>query len=357
MGVPKISPSITDSQRPSIPGETEGRKNPMNPKLATGITLIVLGVLVVAAAVILSFCFGMFLASIILSVTSGLMFLPGIILAILGKEGFLIENNKKSVSPSITNNQTTSQTPTSLEDREASSINDTPPTSLSPSAEGHSNTHYPLPSAPLPVEKESEYSYSDFTYFGKHLKLGKPATKEQREEILNEIKNGNVHTPFFYPELRNDKEIIEALIDANGGYELKEASDELTQDRALVLKAFEKDVHSLKYAHPTLKKDYEFMLELIKKKRVAVKYASLSLRKDEHFIWAATEKSGSPLFHASETLKTDRTIALKFVTRRGQDLRYLKNFQDDEEIVRAATQNDASAISFASDRVKKLLGS
>jgi hypothetical protein len=64
----------------------DSRKNPMNQKLAIGITLIVLGVLVAVSAVILSFCFRMVLASIILGAASSVMFLPGIISAIMGKQ-------------------------------------------------------------------------------------------------------------------------------------------------------------------------------------------------------------------------------------------------------------------------------
>gem|GEM_PF-6347899 len=70
------------------------KKRDADAKLAVGITLIVLGVLAAAAAVVLSFCFGMVLIPIIVGAVSLALGITGIVLAILSKE------NKKTDAPS-----------------------------------------------------------------------------------------------------------------------------------------------------------------------------------------------------------------------------------------------------------------
>ncbi len=70
------------------------KKRDADAKLAVGITLIVLGVLAAAAAVVLSFCFGMVLVPIIVGGVSLALGITGIVLAILSKE------NNKTDAPS-----------------------------------------------------------------------------------------------------------------------------------------------------------------------------------------------------------------------------------------------------------------
>jgi len=62
------------------------KKRNAKAKLAVGITLIVLGVLAAAAAVVLSFCFGMVLIPIIVGAVSLALGITGIVLVILSKE-------------------------------------------------------------------------------------------------------------------------------------------------------------------------------------------------------------------------------------------------------------------------------
>jgi len=114
--------------------------------------------------------------------------------------------------------------------------------------------------------------------------------------------------------LKNDKDIVLEAI-KNNGYSLEYASDRLKNDREIVLEAIKTDFWALKYASDTLKNDKEIVLEAIKNGN-SLQYASNTLKNDKEIVLEAIKNNGYFLEYASDTLKNDREIVLKSIRKR-----------------------------------------
>ena len=86
------------------------------------------------------------------------------------------------------------------------------------------------------------------------------------------------------------------------GRALKFASDELRNDREVVLRAVVKNKYkwALQYASEELRNDREFFLDAVKRSPYALEYASEELRNDREFFLEAVRQTGDALEYADE---------------------------------------------------------
>ena len=111
---------------------------------------------------------------------------------------------------------------------------------------------------------------------------------------------------------------------------------------------------ALRYASEELKNDREVVLQVVKQDGGALRYASEELKNDREVVLAAVKQNGWALMYASEELKNDREVVLDVVKRAGYVLKYAsEELKKDREVVLAAVKSDRQALQFASNELKK----
>ena len=150
------------------------------------------------------------------------------------------------------------------------------------------------------------------------------------------------------PELRNDKAIVLAAVVQNA-QALQYASEELRNDKEIVVAAVRQNPSILQYASPELKKNKELVLDAVQRGGTALQFASPELQNDKHIVLAAIQQNPPVLQYASLELRSDRQIILEFVQQCGYALRYASlELKDDKEIVLAAVQHYGRALQHSS---------
>ena len=100
----------------------------------------------------------------------------------------------------------------------------------------------------------------------------------EREKLIESIKERPFGLVSLSDELKNDREIVLAAINKDV-YSLDNyASDELRNDREMVLAAVNKDGAYLRYVSDEFKNDREIVTAAISKEPSAIKYASEKLQ-------------------------------------------------------------------------------
>ena len=161
-------------------------------------------------------------------------------------------------------------------------------------------------------------------------------------------------------KLKNDKEIVMAAMKDIG--RLEHASDALKNDKEVVMEAVKTCGHNLEFASDTLRNDKEVVLTALNGNHedefyLPLKYASEELKNDEDVALTAVKLDGLALKHVGTRLKNKKNIVLAAVREDGSALQYTTSFEmkDDEEIVRAAIQNNHHqyVLGYASERLQK----
>ena len=187
-----------------------------------------------------------------------------------------------------------------------------------------------------------------------------------KESALAVIRLDVEDFPFISDELRNDKDVMLAAVSSDGGL-LEFAADELRNDKEVVSaalaapwKPFEspycKNDSALKYASEQLRSDREFVLPEINSNFYALKYVSDDLRNDkELLLQVAQGNEGCAFEFASDELHNDKDMALAIVTIKGESLEYAsENLRNDKDIVLAAVKASSygQALFYASDAMQ-----
>jgi hypothetical protein len=105
-------------------------------------------------------------------------------------------------------------------------------------------------------------------------------------------------------ELKNDRSVVLAAV-TRQGYALEFASEELKKDPEVVLASTGFHFYALKYASEELKKDRSVMLAAVRIDGWALEYASEELRKDREVVLAAVKHCCCGIGFASEGLRED----------------------------------------------------
>lgn len=123
-----------------------------------------------------------------------------------------------------------------------------------------------------------------------------------RQEVLDVVREGT-YIEFASPELRDDKELILEAV-KNDGINLCWASDRLKNDKEIVLTAVEYDGKSLEFASDELKDDKEFMMKACKINGYALEFASDRLKNDREVVLEAC-KNNKSIFYSLEEIKKE----------------------------------------------------
>ena len=175
--------------------------------------------------------------------------------------------------------------------------------------------------------------------------------RNDRKVVLAAIKKEGYKLEYASDELRNDREIVLAAL-SNYGNALEYASDELRNDRELVMAAINNGAN-LKYASEELRNDIEFVSAAIKEGYVILEYASKELQNNRDIVMAAVEDYGGNLQYASEELRIDREIVLVAVKNSGGALQYAsEELRNDREIVLAAVKESVGVLQYASEELR-----
>ena len=135
---------------------------------------------------------------------------------------------------------------------------------------------------------------------------------------------------------------------AQKGDALQFASEELKNDREIVMAAMVKLYHNLKLGRVNTLK--EVVMAAVTQNGDALRYASNELENDKEIVMAAVAQKGRALEYASEELKNDKEIVMAAVTQDGLALEYASNeLKKDKEIVMAAVAQDGGAIIYVSE--------
>ena len=188
------------------------------------------------------------------------------------------------------------------------------------------------------------------------LEYASDELKNDREILLVAVTKNGLALEYASKELKNDREIVLAAVkqDCWGPpFALQYASDELKNDREIVLAAVNQNGLALKYASNELKNDREIVLVSVTKDGWALAYASNELKNDLEIVLTALKQKGSILKYASDELRNDREIVLATVKKDDRALKFASDeLKNDREIVLAAVMQNGQALEFASDELK-----
>ena len=157
---------------------------------------------------------------------------------------------------------------------------------------------------------------------------------------------------FASEDLRNNKELVINAV-RRSGYALKYASRNLRNDKDIVLEAIANDPRSLKFASSILKGNLEVAKKAIESDGRALQYASNSIRDREEIVSLAISYDAHNFEYASSRLKNSKSFSLPILKDNGLVLKYLsEELRSDKEIVLAAVRSYGRSIIFASEELK-----
>jgi predicted methyltransferase len=110
--------------------------------------------------------------------------------------------------------------------------------------------------------------------------------------------------------------------DTKGLVALRRASEELRNDKDIVLAAVKVEGFALQFASETLRNDKDVVLAAVKEHPDAFQFASETLRNNKGVVIAAVKQNGFVLQFASETLRNDKDVVLAAVKEHGFALQF-----------------------------------
>lgn len=175
---------------------------------------------------------------------------------------------------------------------------------------------------------------------------------ENRDEILELIRNGNNVLEFLPEELRDDREIVLEAV-KSGGSELEFASDRLKKDRSIVYTACQNYGRSLGFADSEYFSDREVVLAAVRSNGFAIQYADDDLKKDREIAFEAVKSKSFAIKYIGEDLRDDKDIAMEAVKKDGFAVKFVGNkLKKDKDIAILAVTNNRYSIRELDDAVR-----
>lgn len=214
----------------------------------------------------------------------------------------------------------------------------------------------------MPLEKISKELLNDREFVLEAVKINfwvldytNKELRNDKEIVLEAVRQDDWGHVLRYSskELQNDKEVVLAAVNANG-FSLEYASPKLKNDRDIVLAAAKQCdfVLELVFIDKKLFNDRELMLEIIEVWAHAIIYCSNKLKDDRRFILDAAKKNGLVLIYINEEQRNDKEVVLEAVKQNGRVLKYASDeLKNDEEVVITAIKNN-SVLRFAGEKIK-----
>lgn len=126
-----------------------------------------------------------------------------------------------------------------------------------------------------------------------------------KKQVLKEMKLDGSKLWQATEDLRDDKEVVLAAI-GSFRWAFRDASDRLKSDKAFVLESIKVNNESVCFIHPDLKKDREIAIAAVSVdffKSDILYYFSEEIKSDPEVVLAAVSVNTLALFHASKELK------------------------------------------------------
>jgi uncharacterized pyridoxamine 5'-phosphate oxidase family protein len=242
---------------------------------------------------------------------------------------------------------------------------------------------YEILDIPTKLQNNTEVILAAVKLNGHNLKCASSKLQNNKEIVLAAVKENGTALYYASKALKNNKEIVLAAV-SKDAVAIQYASLSLRDDFDIVKAAGEQNWGiALLYASPRLKNRKEFVLSSVKHIGKWLEDAPNEFKNNKEIVMAAVEQDGNALEFASSSLCNDkdvaqmavehgfscgdnsefaklvpsklrnsRELALALVKHYGNDLGYVGNFCDDKEIVRAAIRERASALQYASRRLR-----
>jgi len=176
--------------------------------------------------------------------------------------------------------------------------------------------------------------------------------KNNRNIVLEVVRQNGSDLEHASNELKNDKEIVlEAVLE--DGNALQFASDRLKADVEVVLRAIQQNIYALQYASSSIT-HLLITPEFVKKNSYLLQFASENIKKDEEVVLAAIQQDWRCLQYASDELKQDKEFILAAIQQDWRCLQYASDeLKQDKEFILAAIQQDWRCLQYASDELKQ----
>ena len=149
-------------------------------------------------------------------------------------------------------------------------------------------------------------------------------------------------------DLITNRDELLAKIRMHGGFELRNATDELKDDKDVVITAVTDSGLSLLHASDRLKSDKDIVTAAVKENGLSLRMANEALQADPEVVMAAVQQTGKALEYASNKLQSDPQIVRAAVTQDGLALQYASNeLRSDKGIVMAAISCKPEALKYS----------
>jgi hypothetical protein len=161
------------------------------------------------------------------------------------------------------------------------------------------------------------------------------AFKSDKEICLEAIRNTDQYEEQIWASDYEDYHEIEGSVDNTA---LQFASEELNNDREVVLEAVKQNGTALCWASEELRSDREIVFEAVKRYGSVLQYASIELRNDREIVLTAVKIFSYSLRFASPLLQNDKEIVKAALLSAGTDKRHILRYtseeiRQDEEII------------------------
>ena len=163
---------------------------------------------------------------------------------------------------------------------------------------------------------------------------------DDREVVMKAVSTSGDTLRYASKRLKGDKEVVAKA----SPHALQYASEELQNDKKLMLKAISGFPYILKACKETrLGEDRDFVLAAVKVRGTALHGASEALQDDDEVVRAAMQQDASAFRDASKRLRANRTLAIAAIAATPMSLYFLEPpLRDDEELKYLATKTGRS---------------
>lgn len=192
---------------------------------------------------------------------------------------------------------------------------------------------------------------------GYNLKNVSSRLKDDKDVVITAVKNYSISLMFASDRLKNDKEVVVVAV-LKYGFSIQYASNQLRDDKEMVMKAISQSGGAIAYASDRLKKDKEVVLKSLENSSLALIHTSEELKDDYQVVMKAVKLNASALDDASERLKDDKKVVIQAVSSVGLAFKYASiRLQMDREIILTSLNNIyyGDSYSYITDKRKQEL--
>ena len=193
--------------------------------------------------------------------------------------------------------------------------------------------------------------------------------KNDKDVIMEAVKSDCENIKFISENLKNDKDFMleilnntkEWYVEQNIRYffdserkpPLAYLSDKLKDDKEIVIECVKKDIDNLKYSSDRLKNDNDFIIKVLTINKDSENFLKENL-KDNKNKDVLLSRDNISFFELTKEQKTDKELALKVVTNNGHQLKHYLSQEiiNNKEIVMTAIKDYSGALKWASNKLK-----